>query len=100
MIKCCLFDLDGTLLDTLRAISYYANKALTDNGIEAISIDDSRRFIGNGAEIFIDRIFKSKGIVNPKLQEKVLCEYKAAYDSEPLYLTEPHEGVPEIPKSP
>ena len=99
MIKNCLFDLDGTLLDTLSAIAYYANGALRARGIAPITTDDARSFIGNGAETFMDRIFKKKGISDPELFAEVLREYKDAYDREPLYMTAPYRGVPELLKA-
>lgn len=96
MIKYCLFDLDGTLLYTLPSIAYYVNKALADNGVEQITLDEARRFICNGSEKLIERIFLSKGISDPVLQKKVLKEYKSAYDREPLYLTEYYPGIVEL----
>ena len=36
MIKLCIFDLDGTVLDTVGTIAFYANQALEKNGIEPI----------------------------------------------------------------
>ena len=96
MIKYCLFDLDGTLLYTLPSIAYYVNKALADNGVEQITLEETRRYICNGSEKFVERIFFSKGISDPVLQKKVLEEYKSAYDREPLYLTEYYLGVVEL----
>ena len=96
MIKTCLFDLDGTLLNTLSTIAYYANGALRSFGIEPITTDEARLFIGNGADTFIDRIFKKKGISDPVLYAGVLKEYKDAYDREPLYMTEPYGGIREL----
>lgn len=96
MIKHCLFDLDGTLFNTLNSIAYQINRALSSNGVDEITVDETRRFIGNGAEKFVDRIFRSKGIADPLLQKKVLSEYKSAYDSDPLYLTSYYEGIPEL----
>ena len=40
MIKCCIFDLDGTVLDTLGTITYYVNVALERFGIRTISEEE------------------------------------------------------------
>ncbi len=96
MIKCCIFDLDGTLLNTLATIKYYVNKTLSDNGVEEITEKECRAFVGSGAKMLIRRIFDKKNISDPALFEKVLSEYMAAYDSDPYYLTEKYEGTDEL----
>ncbi len=96
MIKCCIFDLDGTLLNTLYTIKYYVNKTLSDNGVEQICDDECRRFVGSGARVLVRRICESRGIAERALEEKMLSEYMAAYDSDPYFLTEKYEGTDEL----
>ena len=100
-IKACLFDLDGTLLDTLKSIQYYANKNISRYGISTINLDETKVFVGKGARILIEKIFKSKGIdlneeENAKLLDLIHREYVDDYDSNPLYLTEPYAGICEL----
>ena len=40
MIKLCIFDLDGTVLDTVTTIAYYGNYALSKHGIEPIDVEE------------------------------------------------------------
>ena len=61
MIKCCIFDLDGTLLDTLKTITHYVNLTMEAEGFSPISLDECRRFVGNGPRNLIERALKSKG---------------------------------------
>lgn len=98
MIKACLFDLDGTLLDTLKSIQYYVNKSIAPYGIREIDIDETKRFVGKGAKVLIENVFKSRKIDldnndNAKLFKNIHQSYVSDYDSAPLYLTEPYEGV-------
>ena len=49
MIKCCIFDLDGTILDTITTITYYVNETLEKHGVLPITVDECKYFAGNGA---------------------------------------------------
>lgn len=93
MIKCCIFDLDGTVLDTVTSITYYVNKTLEAHGIDKITVDECKYFAGNGARLLIKRSLASKGIYDEDFLNKILPEYVAAYDSDPWYLTAPFDGI-------
>ena len=93
MIKSCIFDLDGTLFNTLTSIRYFLNKTLEENGIEGITEEQCKIFVGNGARKLIERCFKHRGIDDGELLEKVLQQYNASYNAEATYLTEPYEGI-------
>ncbi len=93
MIKAVIFDLDGTLLDTLTSIHFYLNKTLRENGYAEISREDCRRFIGNGARVLVQRALRSVGEEDEAVLARVLSQYNAAYDADPYYLTEPYEGI-------
>ena len=54
-----IFDLDGTLLDTLLDLANATNYALRKNGMEEHSIDDIRRFVGNGVRKLIESLKES-----------------------------------------
>ena len=53
--KLCIFDLDGTLLDTLKDLSISINFALNKNGLNSITIEQTRTFIGNGIKKLVER---------------------------------------------
>ena len=93
MIKYCIFDLDGTLLDTLPTIKHYLNKTLIDYGLYAVGDSETKRYIGDGAYQLIFRAFSEQGVTDEKIISKALSEYKAAYDSAPLYLTDFYDGI-------
>lgn len=96
MIKCCIFDLDGTLLDTLKTITYYVNKTLEDEGLAPITPEECRYFAGSGPRKLIERTLFSKGINDPERVSDILKKYRSNYDSAPLYLTAPFDGITEM----
>ena len=96
MIKGCIFDLDGTLLNTITTITHYVNATLQKHNVEMITEEDCKRFIGNGAYELIRRALEFRSIDNKDAIERVLLDYNNAYNGEPLYLTEPYEGIREL----
>ena len=96
MIKCCLFDLDGTLLNTLDTITYYVNRSLSSDGLEPISSDECRRFIGDGPLNLLTRAYAHRGVTDPEIARSRLASYVAGYDEDPYYLTEPYPGITEL----
>ena len=55
MYKAILFDLDGTLLNTLDDLNESMNKVLTENGYKEQTKDETRRFVGNGVRKLVER---------------------------------------------
>ncbi len=96
LIKYCIFDLDGTLLDTLGGIMYHLNSTLTAEGLLSINKDECRRFIGNGARLLVSRATNKSGGCGDEQLERILQTYNAAYNSLPLYYTEPYQGITEL----
>lgn len=95
MIKYAIFDLDGTLLDTLEAIRYYVNITLEKYGATPISREECRQFVGRGAKVLITMAMQSRGMDMARFDE-VFLDYNKAYNSNPYYLTHPYEGIPEL----
>ena len=67
MIKCCIFDLDGTILNTITTITYFVNKTLQKFGYETITEDQCKYFVGNGARLGIVAANKKNIRVNTAL---------------------------------
>lgn len=95
LIKYCIFDLDGTLLNTIHTIRYYVNSTLSLIGLGEISVEECKRFVGDGARMLIKRTLNKFGITDESAVDSALEKYTALYDSAPLYLTEVYEGVRE-----
>ncbi len=92
--KAVIFDLDGTLLDTLCDLCDSTNAALRAVGYPERTIDEVRRFVGNGIGLLIERALPG-GRENPDY-EKVLDAFKADYAKNCLNKTKPYDGVNEL----
>lgn len=93
-IRACLFDLDGTLLDTLPSIRHFLNASLTAAGIAPLTVEQTRRFVGDGARRLVERALLA-GDAPLSLLPEVLPRYNATYDASFSYLTAPYPGIPE-----
>ena len=94
-IKCAVFDLDGTLLNTARTIQHYLNLTLSKYGLPTVSEEDTKRMVGNGARILITRAMGERA-ADTELYDRVYHDYNEAYDADPYYLTEPYAGIFEM----
>ena len=94
-IKCAVFDLDGTLLNTLETIKYYLNTVLVAHGFSGITTEQCRSFVGDGAVKLVRRALAAVGADQSNF-DSVFAEYNAAYNADPYYLTTCYEGVPEM----
>ena len=88
-----IFDLDGTLLDTLDDLAASVNYALQAHGMPVHSIDDVRRFVGTGVRKLMERAVPD-GADNP-LFEEAFATFRQHYMTHSLDTTRPYKGVPE-----
>ena len=95
MIKLCIFDLDGTVLDTVHTIAYYGNYALSKHGIEPIADQEYNYFAGNGAVNLIKRALRFRDALTDEMFEKVFADYNNSYNANTSYLTAPFDGIRE-----
>lgn len=94
MYKTFIFDLDGTLLDTLQDLADSVNYALRQHGMPEHSIDDIRRFVGNGVRLLMERAVPD-GAENP-LFEATFATFRQHYMQHSLDTTRPYDGIPEL----
>ena len=88
-----LFDLDGTLLDTLQDLHSAVNYALGQYGCPERTLDEVRRFVGNGARRLIQLALPGQGSVPS--EEEVLAAFQAYYAAHARVKTGPYAGVAE-----
>lgn len=88
-----IFDLDGTLLDTLGDLATSVNYTLRTHGMPEHSIDDVRRFVGNGVRKLMERAIPD-GEKNPDF-EATFATFRQYYMQHSLDTTRPYEGIPE-----
>ena len=89
-----IFDLDGTLLNTLDDLAYAANTALAAFGFPRRSTEEVRTFIGNGVARLIRRAVP-EGTSDETVSE-VLKRFKAIYTENVNVHTVPYPGIPEL----
>ena len=94
MFKVFIFDLDGTLLDTLQDLATSVNYALSQHHMPTHSIDDIRRFVGNGVRLLMERAVPD-GAWNPQFDE-VFATFRQHYMEHSLDTTRPYDGIPEV----
>ncbi|SDI68215.1 phosphoglycolate phosphatase [Pseudobutyrivibrio sp. 49] len=88
-----LFDLDGTLLYTLEDLTDSINYMLAKYGFPTHSIDDVRRFVGNGLRKLVERALPEGA--NYEHFEEFLKEFIEYYNCHNLIKTKPYDGVME-----
>lgn len=92
--KAVIFDLDGTLTDTLADLKNSVNYALSELGFPARSVDEIRSFVGNGVRRLI---YLSVPENTPdEVSEKCLCIFKEYYKNHSFVLTKPYDGIVEM----
>lgn len=90
MYKTIIFDLDGTLLDTLDDLTDATNAALKKCGLKSRTRDEVCSFVGNGIAKLIER---AVGEAGKEYQEEALAEFKSYYAAHCADKTAPYEGI-------
>lgn len=89
-----IFDLDGTLLNTLDDLASSVNFALQSYGMPIHTRDDIRRFVGNGVRLLMIRAVPD-GEKNPQFEE-VFNTFRQYYMQHSLDTTRPYDGIQEV----
>lgn len=89
-----IFDLDGTLLDTLEDLTDSVNYAMEQFDLPTHTLEAVRGFVGNGVAKLIERAIP-QGMENPSY-EAILTAFKEHYAKHCEDKTRPYEGVPEL----
>lgn len=93
--KTVLFDLDGTLLDTLEDMTDALNRTMRKFGLPERTLKEVRSFVGNGARRLIELATGAEG----ERLEEILAVYKKDYDENYLIKTAPYPGILELLKT-
>ena len=94
-MKLCIFDLDGTLTDTLKSLHYSTNETLRHLGYPPITIEQCRKIVGSGARVQIERALTVAG--DPQLRhiEEAMEIYRRVFSENCTYCVRPYRGMPE-----
>lgn len=89
-----IFDLDGTLLDTLGDLAASVNYAMRTHGMPEHTVDEVRLFVGNGVRRLMERAVPG-GAAHPAF-EAAFDTFRRHYMEHSLDTTRPYEGIPEL----
>ena len=93
-IKCAVFDLDGTLINTITDLGNACNYVMAKHGFEVSWTEaDYKKFVGNGMKKLVERAFKHS-LTDEQLSE-YLAEFMAYYDKTKLDNTDAYDGIKE-----
>lgn len=91
--RACIFDLDGTLVDSLPDIAEALNECLELLGLEARPVDQYRYMVGEGVPMLCQRAL---GETHPHMAARLTELARARYRVRPLRYTKPYPGVSEM----
>lgn len=94
MYSTYIFDLDGTLLNTLDDLAASVNYALRQYGMPEHPVDAVRRFVGNGVRLLMQRAVP-EGADNPMFEE-IFATFRQYYMAHSLDTTKPYENMPQV----
>lgn len=92
----CIFDLDGTLTDTLDSLTHSVNLTLEEMGLPRITENQCRMFVGNGARCLMERALKAAGDTNLNRIEEGMKVYGRIFSANCTYHVTPYEGILEL----
>lgn len=95
-MNACIFDLDGTLTDTLASLTYSVNETLKEMGLSTITAEQCRSFVGNGARVLIEKALAAVGLPDKSRLEEGMEIYGRIFDANCTYHVTPYEGVEEM----
>jgi phosphoglycolate phosphatase len=97
-IKAVIFDLDGTLLDTIEDIAEASNRVYGRRGLAPFSIEEMKKLVGEGAEELVRKAFAARGVPVPSEAEMtgVIRDYRREYEACWRLHSRPYTGVPQL----
>lgn len=96
MYQACIFDLDGTLTDTLESITYSVNLTLSELFLSPITREQCKAFVGNGARVLMEEALKASGDTNLTLMDRAMEIYTRVFGEHCTYHVAPYEGIVEL----
>lgn len=95
MFKAIIFDLDGTLADTVESIAYAGNSSLVEAGLTPRNIEEYKEYSGDGTEALIKKATQASGDHDGRYFDRVLKRYTEISQENCTYKVKPYEGITE-----
>lgn len=96
MYKVCIFDLDGTLTNTLESLTYSVNETLSEMGLSQITAAECRQFVGNGARVLMEKALRAVGDEKLLRIDEAMEVYGRIFDANCTYHVVPYPGILEM----
>ena len=93
--RAILFDLDGTLVDSVPDLAAAVNALLAELGRPALGLPQVTGMVGDGTSALVERALAASGARDTPLRA-ALDRFLALYEAEPTRLTRPYAGVPRV----
>ncbi|MCT7486930.1 HAD family hydrolase [Aliarcobacter cryaerophilus] len=93
MKKTVIFDLDGTLLDSIEDIAFSMNKVLESLQLPTHKIEDYKHFVGGGVDILVENALSNQ---SKEIKYEVIKRFKIEYDGKLHSKTLPYDGIYEL----
>ncbi len=92
-----VFDMDGTVLNTLRDLADAINYGLRSCGLPERTLEEARSFVGNGRRVLVERaVTQGRGKASPELLDRVYEGLDTYYRAHCRDNTRPYDGIPEL----
>jgi phosphoglycolate phosphatase len=95
-IKAAIFDLDGTLADTIEAIRDAINLTMKEYGYPPHTYEEIREYIGNGAKNLVLRSMPAEAAADAEQHARVFLTYQDNYDRGHLATDRCYDGMPDL----
>lgn len=93
--RACIFDLDGTLCDSVESIAWSGNQMLADLGMRQASLEDYKIFVGDGVDVLMRRLLRFGGDEEGRRFDEAKRRYMEYFQEGCLYNVKAYPGVPE-----
>lgn len=96
MYKCCVFDLDGTLVNSIYAIQKSVNETLKAYKLGPITVEDTKIFVGDGYKKLVERALAACGDKELTHYEEAVDRYAEIFKDCCMYRVEAYDGIPQL----
>lgn len=96
MYQCCIFDLDGTIINTIHSLSHSISLTMKHFGFGPVDEAHTKTFVGDGFRKFVERALIYSGDQNLACYQEALEVYQKVFQENCLYQIEPYQEMPEL----
>lgn len=96
MYKACIFDLDGTIADTVESSAYVGNRTLRHFHLEEIPVEKYNFYAGDGADELVKRMLAAVKGTEKTDYEAFRTLYRKWFEENPFYHVKPFDGILEL----